>query len=73
MLLADRIGSADVVRRLPCPGLLTPSQEAWAAQDRLVDIHSSGIEAYFGERAEKLVFVCCGRNISYGRALRCLE
>lgn len=73
LLLADRVSSADVVRRLPSSGVQTPSQEAWVAQDRKVDILNSKESGYFGERAENLVFVCCGRNIPYGRALRCLE
>jgi len=71
MLLADRIGSADVVRRLPSSGLRTPSQDAWEAQQSSVNILAS--KDFFGERAEKIIFLCCGRNVPYGRALRCLE
>jgi len=58
------------VRQLPRSGILSPSQEAWNAQNS-VNIDAS--KDFFGERSEKLVFVCWGHNVSYGRALRCLE
>ena len=72
MLRVDRIASADVVRRPYLPAqLLTPAQAVWREQSATVNIINSN--RFFGERSERLVFVCCGRNVSYGRALRCLE
>ena len=75
-LLVNRIAAPDVVRSVRCKSRgQVPAQAAWRKQSGSVDVvvteecHAE----WFGERAEQLVFVCCGRNVPYGRALRCLE
>jgi GTP cyclohydrolase II len=75
LLLADRLASRDVVRNADATQRrdTSPAMKAWQAQATQVDAQASRKLDFFAERCEAMIFVCCGRNLSYSRAMRCLS
>eukprot|EP00045_Choanoeca_perplexa_P016441 m.222974 g.222974 ORF g.222974 m.222974 type:complete len:2105 (+) comp17261_c1_seq2:280-6594(+) len=74
MLLADRFASHDVLSHIDSSNTNpVPAAAVWREQSGHVDAITQDIHRLFGERKEAIIFVCCGRNIPFGRSLRCLQ
>ena len=76
MFIKDRVANTTIRTRTPerrpgiCPSTNAEVDARWQQQLDNVELQDTN---WLGERDEDIVFVCCGRNLSVGRVLRCLE